>query len=149
MRNTRAQQILCGENEKKKKRQTTARKKRFSRGSTDRFYPLQSHDREYISSSAVKRGTAGKLRTPPVQSIFVLRIRRALATVHHRRSNDYGGARTRGVKEKTSGIRNTFANVKQRAGGQPCAYVSAREANRNIPCSLGFRLSKRRCVHRR
>lgn len=36
-----------------------------------------------------------------VQSIFVLRIRRALATVHHHRSNDYRGLATRGVKEKT------------------------------------------------
>jgi hypothetical protein len=33
--------------------------------SNDRSYPLQSHDRECISSSGVKRGTAGKLRTPP------------------------------------------------------------------------------------
>lgn len=35
-------------------------------------------------------------------------------------------------KGKDRGVRNTFADVKRRAGGQPCAYVSAREANRNI-----------------
>lgn len=70
----------------------------------DRFYPLQSRDRECISSSAVKRGTAGKLRTLPIQSIFVLRISRARATVHHHRSNDYGLAPTStcGVKEKAA-----------------------------------------------
>lgn len=88
---------------RKEKGKNTFTEEMFS--SYDRFYPLQSRDRECISSSAVKRGTAGKLRTPPVQSIFVLRISRGRATVHHRRSNDYGLAPmpTCGVKEKTAG----------------------------------------------
>ena len=66
--------LFVGEN---KKNLTSARKKHVL-SSYDRFYPLQSHDRECISSSAMKHGTAGKLRTLPVQSIFVLRIRRFL-----------------------------------------------------------------------
>lgn len=60
---------------RERKKSASARKKHVL-SSFDRFYPLQSHDRECISSSAVKRGTAGKLRTLPVQSILVLRIRR-------------------------------------------------------------------------
>lgn len=90
-RNTRAQRILCGENGKKEKKKACT-KETFSR--YDRFYPLQSHDRECISSSAVKRRDSRKA-SHAARTINLCPANQPWpATVHHRRSNDYGFAPT-------------------------------------------------------